>query len=245
LAVTLYETLAGHPMRQAVYEPLSAMNETIPPQIDDMILACLEDKGRRLDSARLFSSQLAGALQVPSKPFSEVLSHGTLHELAISLEALAGNDILRLPVGQRDLLTSKIADLVTANKPSLQYPAERFLELMITRGILLPKEDYRDIVTPAIEWAFERAFDGRLGKPTLRDALEEAAFTSRGEAHKVIMEEFTKSLGRIVLEDKEDWYLHAIREVIVALMANPACTEGSTELRNYLRKVNQIQRSRD
>jgi serine/threonine-protein kinase len=47
LAVTLYETLAGKPLRVApTYEPLSAMNETIPPQIDDLILACLEETGK-------------------------------------------------------------------------------------------------------------------------------------------------------------------------------------------------------
>src|SRR5271157_1603899 len=32
LGVTLYETLAGHPLRHGAYEPLSNLNETIPPQ---------------------------------------------------------------------------------------------------------------------------------------------------------------------------------------------------------------------
>ncbi|HVP48387.1 MAG TPA: serine/threonine-protein kinase [Bryobacteraceae bacterium] len=244
LAITLYESLAGKPIRQALYEPLSTINEAIPPQVDDLVLACLEDKGRRLDSAKLFSSQLAGALQLPSKPFSEVLSHGRLHELALSLESLTASDIVRLPMGQRDLLTSKINDLVTSNEPSLQYPSERFLELMLTRGVFLPKEDYRDIVTPAIEWAFERTFDHRLGKNTIREALEVAGFTARAEAHQVLLEEFTAFLNRARLDDKEDWYLHAIREVIVALMANPACTEGAGALKTSLRNVNRIQRSR-
>ena len=244
LAVTLYETLAGHPMRAALYEPLSTINETIPPQIDDLILACLEDRSARIESAKLFSSQLVGALKLPSKPFSEVLSHGKLHELGISLEALNASDIVKLPIGQRDLLITKISDLVASNDPTLQYPSERFLELMIKRGILLPREDYRDVVEPAIQWAFERTFDHRLGKKTLRDAIEEAAFTSRGDAHQMLVEEFTKFLGRTTLEDKEDWYLHALREVITALLANPACLGGSPELKRALKSVNQIQRSR-
>jgi serine/threonine protein kinase len=246
LAVTLYETLAGHPIRAALYEPLSATNETIPPQIDDLILACLGDRKERIDSARLFASQLAGALKLPSKPFSEILSHGKLHELGISLEALTASDISKLPMGQRDLLTTKIASLVASasNDTALQYPGTRQLELMLTRGILLPTEDYRDIVIPAIEWAFERSFEGRLGKKVLRDAIEEAAFISRGDAHQVLMEEFTNFLKRTTLENKEDWYLHALREVITALMANPACVAGSADLKQALRSVNQIQRSR-
>jgi hypothetical protein len=150
-------------------------------------------------------------------------------------------------VGQRDLLLSKVIDVVASNEPNLQFPSERFLQLMLTRGLFLPSEDYHDIVKPAIEWAFERVFENRVGRDTLRDALEEAAFTSRGEAHQVLMEEFTEFLHRIngELEQKEDWFLHALREVIIALMANPSCVGGSAELKSALRKVNQVQRSRD
>ena len=231
LAVTLYETLAGHPLRHGAYEPLSTLNETIPPQVDDLISACIDDKPRRLESVRLFSSQLSGALQLPSKPLSEVLTHGKLHEIAFYLESLAPPDVINLPAGQRDLLVSKITDVVASNEPSMEFPSERFLELMLTRGIFLPQDDYRDIVVPAIEWAFEKQFVVRLGKQTLRDALEEAAFISRGDAHQVLMEEFTKFLGRTHLEDKDNWFLHAIREVITALMANPSCTSSSPELK--------------
>lgn len=246
LAVTFYETLAGKPMRTAPsYEPLSTVNETIPPQIDDLILACLEERDRRLDSARLFSSQLAGALQLPSKPLSEVLTHGRLHELAISLESLTASDVAHLPVGQRDVLLSRVIDVVASNEPNLQFPSERFLELMLTRGVSMPKDDYRDIVEPAIAWAFEKVFDDRIGKATLRDALEEAAFTSRGKAHQVLMEEFTKYVGTVDFADKKDWYLHAIREVMIALMANPSCSDGSPKLKDALREVNRIQRSHE
>jgi len=244
LAVTLYETLAGKALRAGpTYEALSTLNETIPPQIDDMILACLEVKERRLGTAKLFSSQLAGALQLPSKPLSEVLTHGRLHELAISLAALTASDLVRLPVGQRDVLLTKVVDVVASNDPNLEFPAERFLELMVTRGLFLPKEDYQDIVVPAIEWGFERSYGGRLGKQTVREALEEAAFDSRGDAHQVLMEQFTAFLGRVTLEDKPDWYLHGIREIIYALMANPSCTEGSAALKAALREVNRVQRS--
>jgi hypothetical protein len=121
--------------------------------------------------------------------------------------------------------------------------SERFLQLMLTRGIFLPRDDYRDIVIPAMEWAFEKVFVVRLGKVALRDAIEMAAFTARGDAHQVLMGEFTKLLGRVRLEDKEDWFLHAVREVIAALMANPACIESSPELKQAFRAVNKIQRS--
>lgn len=114
LAVTLYETLAGHSIN-VLYEPLSNTNETIPPQIDDLILACLEaNKNARIGSAKTFSTQLTGALTLSSKPFSEVLSHGRLHELGISIETLSASDIAKLPMGQRDLLTVKISSLIAS-----------------------------------------------------------------------------------------------------------------------------------
>ena len=245
LGVTLYETLAGHPLRHGAYEPLSTINETIPPQIDDLISACIDDKPRRLESVRLFSSQLSGALQLPSRPLSEVLTHGKLHEIAFYLESLTAADVVNLPAGQRDLLVSKITDVVASNDPGMEFPSERFMDLMLTRGIFLPKDDYRDIVIPAIEWGFEKYFVSRLGKVTLRDAIEEAAFISRGEAHQVLMEEFTKFLHRTELDDKDNWFLHAIREVITALMANPSCTTSVPALKDALRNTNKIQRSRD
>jgi serine/threonine protein kinase len=243
LGVTLYETLAGHPLAHGSYEPLSNSNETIPPAIDDLINACIDAKPRRLESVKLFSSQLSGALQIPARPLSELLMYGKLHEIALHLESLTATDVFNLPLGQRELLVAKINGVVTSNDPGLEFASERFLHLMLTRGIFLPKDDYRDIVVPAIEWAFEKVFVVRLGKVALRDAIEIAAFSARGDSHQVLMEEFTKLLGRIRLEDKEDWFLHAVREVIAALMANPACTESSPELKQAFRAVNKIQRS--
>lgn len=245
LGVTLYETLAGHPLGHGNYEPLSISNETIPPAIDDLINACIDAKPMRLESIKLFSSQLSGALQVPARPLSELLTHGKLHEIALHLESLSAADITNLPAGQRDLLLAKINSVVTSNDLTLEFASERFLQLMLTRGIFLPRDDYRDIVVPAIEWSFEKSYVARLGRVTLREALEEAAFTARGDTHLVLVEEFTTFLERVQFDDKENWYLRAVREVITALMANPACTVSVPALKTALKNVNRIQRSRD
>ena len=246
LGVTLYETLSGKPLRPALYEPLSAANETVPPQVDDLIVGCLEDKKLRIDSAKTFSSQLDGALKLPSKPLSEVLAHGRLHEVAISLESLSANDVANLPSGQRDLLISKIADILESGDSSLEYPAASFLEMMLTKGLLLSRDDYRDIASPAIIWAFERHYsDGRVGRAKLREALEEAAFTARGEAYEVLSEEFASFLKTTTLDSKDNWFLAGLREIITALMANLSCISGtSTGLKNALRSVNKITRDR-
>ena len=52
------------------------------------------------------------------------------------------------------------------------------------------------------------------------------------------------SFKTLNLENKEDWYLHTLREVIEALMANPNCDKGAPELGKVLQKVNRIQRGK-
>ncbi len=60
----------------------------------------------------------------------------------------------------------------------------------------------------------------------------------------MLKDEFLSFFGTLHLEDKEDWYLHTIREVIEALMANPTCDAGAAELGEAFRKINKTQRSR-
>lgn len=243
LAVTLYEGMAGKAIPVGHYEPLSSVNEAIPPQIDDLIVDCLLPKEQRLDSMRVFTSRLGGALQ-PARPLSDVLVHGRLHELAISLETLSAPEFSRLPEGQRALILAKVADLVTSDDPKLQFAVERFLEMLLTRGILLPKEDYREVVIPALEWGFTREFGSYLGRPSVRAALEQAAYEARGEAHEVLNAELAAFLSKIGLEEKEEWYLHALRELIEALLANPVSVDGTTELASFLRKLNKVHRAK-
>jgi serine/threonine protein kinase len=243
LGVTFYEVLAGKRIPLAGYEAL-AVNEAIPPQIDELILDCLEPKERRLESARLFMARLAGALSQPSKPLSDVLAHGKLHELSFAIESLSPAEFAALPAGQRVLILSKIVDVVGSNDYSLVYASERLLQLLLTRGVLVDSESYREIVYPSFRWAFEKDFDGRIGREPLRKTLEEAAFLARDGAYEVLKDEFLSFFKTIDLENKEDWYLHTMREVIEALMANPTCDLGAAELGEAFRKVNQIQRSR-
>lgn len=243
LAVTLYEALAGKPIPVGEYQELSNANEAIPPQIDTLINDCLRSKDNRLVTPRVLSTRLAGALQ-PLRPLSEVLAHGPLHELAAAIEEISPDEFTQLPQGQRELILIKIADLVESDKPQLEFATERFLDLMLYRGITLDGERYRGIVVPSIRWAFERKFDGYIGRPNLRRALEGAASVSRGASHEVLCEEFGKFINERDLESQDEWFLHAVRPIVQTLLANPACGTQAGELGRILRGVNEAQRSR-
>lgn len=107
LGVTLYEVLAGKRMPMGSYEELS-INEAIPASIDDLILECLaQNREQRLSSARLFNTRLTGALAQPTKPLSDVLAHGRLHELASVIEDYSAAEFVALPPGQRVLILAK------------------------------------------------------------------------------------------------------------------------------------------
>ena len=89
-----------------------------------------------------------------------------------------------------------------------------------------------------------RIFDGRVGRESIRKGLEEAAFVSRDGAFDVLTEEVLQYVATVDLMTKEDWYLHTMRAVVQALMANPACEKSATELGTVFRAINQAQRSR-
>jgi serine/threonine protein kinase len=244
LAVTLYEALAGKSISIGDYGELSVANEAIPPQIDDLIRDCLLPRERRVESAKAFTVRLSGALRA-TKPLSEILAHGKLHELATALEDLSAEDFSKLPEGQRVLILAKVTDVVGSGDPKLQFASEQFLNLLLSRGLLLDKENYREIVRPSLQWAFEKSFGGDfIRSRSIQRSLDQAAYISRGGSHEVLREEFVEFLKGIELEKRENWYLQGIRDLLETLLANPSCTGGATELANVLKKINRIQRGR-
>ncbi len=242
LAITLYEALAGQRPPVVQYEELAATNEAIPPELDGLILGCIGNRNER-PPLKSFTSQLAGALR-PSKPLSEVLAHGRLHELAAAIEPYTAGEFVKLPAGQRALILAKVTDIVESQDPSLIYASEQFLNLILTRGMLLDKDEYREIVQPSVRWGFELRFGDRLGKDSIRRTLEEAAYQAHGDAHQVLKEEFGELLRRLDLEEHEGWFLHSLRDVLETLLANPVCISETTDLVKALRDVNRIQRAR-
>jgi len=243
LGVTLYEALAGKPIPQGQYTELSLLNPAIPPAVDELVQSCLRPKETRLESARTFVTRLTTAFQ-PTRPLSEVLAHGRLHEIALALRELSPEEFKRLPDGQRALVFVKLDDLVNSDDPNLNYATAEFLELLVIRGILLGKAQYAEIVGPAITRGFETEFEGRVGRSRLREAIEEAAASAQGDVFGVLASEFLAFVERTDVEEKPGWLLHEIRETLHALLANPSCKENAIELAEALRRVNRAQRAR-
>jgi serine/threonine protein kinase len=243
LGVTLYEALAGKAVPVGDYEELSTADESIAPQLDELIQECLAPAERRIPSAKAFLSKLADTARV-SKPLSEVLAHGRLHEVADALAPLDADDFVRLPPGQRALILLKCDDVVTSGSESLRPAAISLLETLLRIAILIPKEEFREIVRPAIDWAYEKNSFGRQGNWALQEALVHAASAARVDAHTVLSGELLAFLSDKKLADKQNWYLQVLRNFLNALLANQSCQENVAELSVVMRDLNRTQRSR-
>lgn len=243
LGVTLYEALAGKAVPVGDYEELSTADESISPQIDELIQECLAPIERRVPSAKAFMLRLADTARI-SKPLSEVLAHGRLHEVADAIAPLDAEDFVRLPAGQRALILLKCDDVVTSGADSLRPAAISFLETLLRIGLLTPKDDYREIAKPAIDWAYEGMTFGRQGNWALQEALVAAASAARTDAHSVLTEELLAFLQGKNLSDKQNWYLQVLRNFLNALLANQACETNVGPLSTIMRELNRVQRAR-
>lgn len=243
LGVTLYEALAGKAVPIGDYEDLSRADEAIPPQIDELVQECLAPVERRVASAKLFSARLADSLRV-TKPLSEILAHGRLHEVAAAIQELNADDFSRLPKGQRALVLLKCEDVVGSGEEGLRAAGISFLQSLLRIGIHLSKDDYKKLVAPAMDWAYERDYFGRQGNVALQVALERATGDAGVEAHTVLAEELLNFLKEQNLDDKPNWYLQGLRGLLTGLLANQVCDQNIEELSVLMRRVNGVQRAR-
>lgn len=250
LGVTFYEALAGHRPGLGIYDALSLAEETIPEQIDSLIQDCLLPRDQRVPSASEFSERLAGALRM-RKPLSEVLARGRLYEISLALreEGFTADSLAGLPRGQRALLLVKLESIVCSDDESLSFPCADLLEAMLVKGMLLKPEEYRRIARPAVVWAFEKIYpyptSPSMGKRSLQDVLKDVCLRAGREAHQVLREELEEFIQKIDLAGKETWYLHSLREVLSALLANSTFTSDPARIASFLTEINEEQRSRE
>jgi serine/threonine protein kinase len=251
LGVTLYEALAGNRPSLGSYTPLSIKTENIPEQIDSLIQDCLLPRNERVSSAIQFSERITGALKM-QKPLSEILSRGRIYELSLVLrdEDFSADTFAALPSGQRTLVLVKIESIINSDDENLVYPGAELLEIMLEKGIRLGKKDYCRIVSPAIVWAFEKDYPTSGGKTSkgrrsLQDKLKDVCLKGNRDAHDVLKSELEKFISAVDLTKKENWFLHAFRDVLSNLLANSCFSNDASKFEKFLTAINTEQLSRE
>ena len=131
-----------------------------------------------------------------------------------------------------------------SSNPQLQLAAERFLELLLTIGLLLDKGDYKEIITPAIRWGFEQQYGAFLGSRNVRSAIVKAASQARSDIHETISQDIKSYFQEADFESQENWYLNGGRDILQTLLSNPNCDSVTNDLGKILRAINDVQRGR-
>ena len=196
-------------------------------------------KGRRVSPARTFGTRLLGALRL-ERVLSEVLASGRLHEIAIAFEQLDPEQFNALPKGQKTLVLVRLGDIVA--NPQLQPASEQFLRLLLTGGLLLSKNEYKQIVEPSIRCGIEEPHRDFVGSRNIKNAIVEAAAQARSDPHDVLTKAMISYLDESDLASKDDWFLSGARDIVQILLANPVCGGAATRSGKILRDINDNQR---
>jgi serine/threonine-protein kinase len=243
LGICLHEALCGHrPARD--YPELHIQNEAIPPAVDTLISACLAPKPTRLASAAEFGRRLELSFAV-QQPLSAILAEGQLHEVLASIRDMSPEAFMELPPGQRLLVLGKCEDLVAAEHDRLALARAEFLSVLSRLAIHVPADRYRPIADAAIRTGFEYQRPGLtwIGDSRVRDALGEAAMKTGPSNHEVLSECLISWLDHTALDQKENWFFHAARELVDRLLANPNCNDNHAErLAEHRQQINRLQR---
>lgn len=242
LGIALYATLSGQLPQPGDYRPLAEANEAIPPSIDDLIKNCLESRrSQRIESAAAFSRQLKGALRT-DVPFSILLTEGRLHEVCAALSSMSHEDYNSKPRGQRLLIVNRLKDLMRIDKPQLKRPTAELISLLVQLARLEPKSDYKIVTDAALEWGFEQVYGEKWqGQQEVRDGILEAAKSSSKQGLGVLSESFLNFVSSRDLTGLQGWFLHDVRAIAMAILANPKCEEvQATRLAEIYDRANEV-----
>jgi len=84
-----------------------------------------------------------------------------------------------------------------------------------------------------------------LGKKSLQSKLRDVCLEAERDAHEVLREELETFIDGLEINDKENWYLHSLREVLSSLLANSLFIGEAKIVSEFIKKINEEQVSRE
>ena len=225
LGVVLYECLAGHRPAVGGYQPLSVMNEAIPPGVDELVHSCLANQEDRLASAEEFADRLGRAL-TPNPSLSTTLANGPLHEVQAALSQMQPSEYAELPVGQKLLVVSRVRSLIEADLTHMQKAVASLLTELVRVAFSTRTEDYTFIITEALRYGYEVSYgENWRGNPPLREAVTGVALECPGSIHVLVADAVLALVDKEPNGSEEAWYYNSLRVLLQNLLANPHCAE--------------------
>jgi hypothetical protein len=123
----------------------------------------------------------------------------------------------------------------------MHRPTAEMIELLVRLAIHEPERDYSGIVDSAFEWGFEKVYTQNwAGDEAVRNALILASKEAPDDSVQAISKSLINFVKQFNLADKAGWYLHDLRLIVMALMANQYCDQFADELANLYDEINTI-----
>lgn len=240
LGIVLYECLAGVRPIIGGYKALGLHIEAIPPGVDSLVQEALsEDPKDRPQSAAEFAERLNETLR-PHSTFTATLHEGSLLDIQLALNEFAPKDYESLPVGQRTLLLTRLADLVSVDKESLRRAVAALVEELVRLAHNSPISQYQTIVGFGFEYGYQKFYaQSWQGNGPTRTALNDVAGSCGKDAHSLITAEALQLAGEHDVASKPGWYVHDLRQLLQRLLINPICSDNDADsLGIVLRELN-------
>jgi serine/threonine-protein kinase len=240
LANCLYEALSGHRIPPGAYQSLSQGNEAIPPSIDKLIQDCIAPKLHRMKNASEFERRLNTALAAPIK-LSEVIVSGKLHEIVLATKDMDADDFMRLQLGQRLAFLNKALDVISKDEERLLRAKVEFLVILPRLTVHVDADVYKAIISHALPAGFDATYGTFVGNPRIQSSLEDASELVRSN-HAVFCDAVLAYLESENLPEKHSWFYHGMRDILLRLMTNTACSDANAvKLNRMLGIINQLQ----
>jgi len=239
LGITLYESLTGSIPTYDPYANISENNESIPPAIDELIKSCMvKDSALRLQSAKEFHSQINNVLRLDI-PFSTLLTESRLYEIQIALSRMSAEEFHSKPLGQKLLIISRVKDLIITKSQYMHGATLELLKVLINLCIYEEESEFKFIFSSSLEWGFEMSFgENWQGNSDLRMNINNICKKINSDSFKIASSCLLDFIKEKNLEEKQKWYLHDLRPIVMSLLSNPNGNVYIRDLQSLYEDIN-------
>jgi len=102
------------------------------------------------------------------------------------------------------------------------------------------EHEYRPVVSAAYVWGFDKHYGSNwYGDQGIRHSLIESAKAANTSGHQVLASELISFVKGKEFADRAGWYMHDLRTIVMALLANPACGSDANALADLYDQINE------
>ena len=141
-------------------------------------------------------------------------------------------------------MCDNVLDVINKDEEKLVRAKQEFLIILPRLAMFADSDVYKTIIDVALPAGFDAIYGSYVGNSRIQRAIEDASELVRGN-HGVFCDALLGYLEPETLPERRGWFYHGMRDIILRLMTNSACSDANAEkLNKMLAIINQLQRDR-